>query len=108
MAGHPLRRAGMGIGGARSNACISGLFEEDTVRCQVSYTWRLSSVMASCDLYTAAEMRPRLADRGVSLSTAQLSRLISGTPLRISLPLLAALCDALSCTPSDLIVVSTE
>jgi DNA-binding Xre family transcriptional regulator len=78
------------------------------VRGQVSYTWRLSIVMASCDLYSASDMRPVLADRGISLSIAQLSRLISGTPLRISLPLLAALCDALACTPSDLIVVSTE
>lgn len=72
---------------------------------QVSYSWRLRSVMASCGLFSPADLQPRLLDRGVTLSTSQLNRLISGTPLRISLPVLAALCDILACTPADLIVV---
>ncbi len=78
------------------------------MRSRVSYEWRLSIVMASCDLFSPSEMRPMLVDRGVNLSISQLSRLISGIPMRISLPVLAALCDALECTPSDLIVVSPE
>lgn len=85
-----------------------GPSQEDSVRSRVSYEWRLSSVMASCDLFSPSEMRPMLVDRGINLSISQLSRLISGTPVRVSLPVLAALCDALACTPSDLIVVSHE
>jgi DNA-binding Xre family transcriptional regulator len=34
--------------------------------------------------------------------------LVSGTPVRISLPLLAALCDVLACSPADLIRVYGE
>ena len=74
----------------------------------VSYIWQLSNLMAVNDLFSPSDLRPLLADRGIHLSAPQLSRLISGIPLRISLPVLAALCDVLACTPADLIVVSVE
>ena len=35
-------------------------------------------------------------------------RLVVGTPERLSLPTLTALCDILSCTPNDLIEVAAE
>ncbi len=38
----------------------------------------------------------------------QIYRLVSGTPERLSLPILVALCDILSCTPNDLIVPEVE
>ena len=46
---------------------------------------------------------PLLAERGVVLSEAQVYRLVTGTPERLSLRTLTALCDILGCTPNDLI-----
>ncbi|MFJ2868231.1 helix-turn-helix domain-containing protein [Kitasatospora sp. NPDC087314] len=45
---------------------------------------------------------------GRRLSSSQVHRLVSGTPERLSLPVLAALCDILGCTPTDLIATSAE
>ncbi|MGQ4601385.1 helix-turn-helix domain-containing protein [Nocardia sp. R6R-6] len=38
----------------------------------------------------------------------QIYRLVSGKPERLSLPILVALCDILSCTPNDLIAPQVE
>jgi DNA-binding Xre family transcriptional regulator len=59
--------------------------------------------MATHGLWQTTELRPLLATRGVELSAAQVYRLCAGTPERLSLTTLAALCDILACTPSDLI-----
>jgi DNA-binding Xre family transcriptional regulator len=75
---------------------------------RVSYTWRLRELMISDGIGTAAELPALLTQRGVHLSRSQAHRLVSGTPVRISLPLLAALCDLLACSPADLIIVSAE
>ena len=39
----------------------------------------------------------------MALSAAQTYRLVTGTPERLSLRILMALCDILDCTPNDLI-----
>ena len=44
-----------------------------------------------------------LAQRGVQLSREQVYRLVAQTPERLNVYVLAALCDILECTPSDLI-----
>lgn len=75
---------------------------------RVSYTWHLRERMASGGVGTAAELLGLLAQRGVHLSRSQAHRLVAGTPVRISLPLLAALCDILTCSPADLITVYGE
>ena len=67
------------------------------------YRWRLRQVMADNNLWKATELAPLLAARGITLSTAQLYRLVAKTPERLSLPTLAALCDIFSCTPNDFI-----
>jgi DNA-binding Xre family transcriptional regulator len=72
-------------------------------RRRVAYTWHLRDVMADQGLWQTTELRPLLAQRGVELSAAQVYRLAAGTPERLSLTTLAALCDIFSCTPSDLI-----
>ncbi|MEU3048317.1 helix-turn-helix transcriptional regulator [Streptomyces sp. NPDC006984] len=41
-------------------------------------------------------------------SFSQVHRLVSGTPERLSLPVLATLCDVLDCTPTDLIATSAQ
>ena len=72
-------------------------------RRQVSYQWRLRELMAARGMFTATELVPLLAGRGIGLSSSQAHRLVSGTPERLSLAVLAALCDILDVTPAELI-----
>ncbi len=74
-----------------------------TIRRQVSYQWRLREVMATRGLFTTSDLVPLLAERGITLSASQVHRMVTGTPERLSLPVLAALCDILEVTPSELI-----
>ena len=67
---------------------------------KVGYSWRLREVMAQQRIFTATELVPLLRDRGIDLSASQVHRLVSGTPERLSLQVLSALCDILSCTPA--------
>jgi len=71
---------------------------------QVGYLWRLREVMASRGLFSTTALAPLLAQRGIELSHVQVWRLVTGKPERLSLHVLAALCDILEVTPSDLIV----
>lgn len=64
--------------------------------------------MAAQGMFATTDLGPLLAERGVSLSREQVYRLVVGTPERLSLATLAALCDILSCTPADLIEVVAE
>jgi DNA-binding Xre family transcriptional regulator len=64
--------------------------------------------MAARGLFTTTDLVPRLAERSITLSVSQVHRLVTGTPERLSLPVLAALCDILQVTPGDLITVSAE
>jgi DNA-binding Xre family transcriptional regulator len=72
-------------------------------RRKVRYTWRLREVMAAHGIWKTTELKPLLVERGVELSAAQIYRLATGTPERLSLVTLAALCDIFDCTPADLI-----
>lgn len=75
---------------------------------KVGYTWRLREVMAQHKMFTATELVPLLHDRGVDLSASQVHRLVSGTPERLSLQVLAAFCDILGCTPADLVTTNAQ
>jgi DNA-binding Xre family transcriptional regulator len=75
---------------------------------EVRYQWRLREVMASRGLFNTTDLAPLLVERGIERSAAQVWRLVTGTPERLSLPLLAALCDILGVTPAELIVTSAE
>jgi DNA-binding Xre family transcriptional regulator len=72
-------------------------------RRQVSYQWRLRDVMAEHKMYATTELVPLLAERGVYLSASQVHRLATSTPERLSLPILAALCDIFGIDPAELI-----
>lgn len=74
-------------------------------RRRVEYQWRLREVMADHGLWKTTQLSPLLAQRGVSLSAAQTYRLVTGKPERLSLQVLAALCDIFNCTPDDLITI---
>ncbi|WP_067722815.1 helix-turn-helix domain-containing protein [Nocardia yamanashiensis] len=70
---------------------------------KLGYRWNLRTLMAGKDMFATTDLVPLLADRGVVLSAAQVYRLVTQTPERLSLPILVALCDILDCTPNDLI-----
>jgi DNA-binding Xre family transcriptional regulator len=71
----------------------------------MGYRWHLRSLMAQRELYQTTELVPLLAERGVVLSREQVFRLVTRPPQRLSLDVLAALCDILECSPTDLIEV---
>ena len=70
---------------------------------KVGYHWHLRRLMAEREIYATTGLRPLLAERGVTLSKEQVWRLVTGTPERLSLATLAALCDILDCGPGDLV-----
>jgi hypothetical protein len=74
----------------------------------VSYQWRLREVMAAAGLFNASDLEPLLADRGITLSSVQVWRLVTQTPERLSLLVLAALCDIFGVTPAQLIATRAE
>lgn len=74
----------------------------------VGYRWHLRAVMAARGLFATTELGPLLAQRGVVLSREQVYRLVTGTPERLNLTTLAALCDILEVTPADLLEVTAE
>jgi DNA-binding Xre family transcriptional regulator len=77
-------------------------------RRKVHYSWRLREVMAAHGIWKTTELKPLLGERGVELSAAQIYRLATGTPQRLSLATLAALCDIFDCTPADLIETTAD
>jgi DNA-binding Xre family transcriptional regulator len=70
----------------------------------MGYRWLLRERMAERGMWKTTELAPLLAERGIHLSAAQIYRLVAQVPERLSLAVLAALCDILDCTPSELIV----
>ncbi len=72
------------------------------------YKWHLREIMATKGLWKTSDLGPLLDERGVSLSAAQVYRLVANTPERLSLRTLSALCDIFSCTPNDLIEITAE
>jgi DNA-binding Xre family transcriptional regulator len=64
--------------------------------------------MAGNGMFSTTDLVPLLADRGITLSASQVHRLVTGTPERLSLPVLSALCDIFGVTPADLIHATAE
>jgi DNA-binding Xre family transcriptional regulator len=59
-------------------------------------------------MFMTTELAPLLEARGIMLSPAQVYRLVTQVPERLSLRILMALCDVLECTSVDLIEPATE
>ena len=72
------------------------------MRRKMGYRWRLRQVMADRDMFATTDLVGPLAERGVELSREQVYRLVVGTPERLNLNVLAALCDILDCGPEEL------
>jgi DNA-binding Xre family transcriptional regulator len=73
---------------------------------KMGYRWHLRRLMAEADMFKTSALVPLLAERGVHLSREQVYRLVTQEPLRLSMDVLAALCDILACTPGDLIEIT--
>lgn len=72
---------------------------------KMGISWNLRRLMANLDMFQTTDLVSPLAERGVHLSREQVFRLVTQSPQRLSMDTLAALCDILKCTPSDLIQV---
>jgi DNA-binding Xre family transcriptional regulator len=73
---------------------------------KLAIEWKLRDIMAQRGMYHTSDLQPGLAERGIQLSTEQIWRLVTQTPLRIQLDTLAALCDLLECDLASLIHIS--
>ncbi len=68
-------------------------------------SWQLQQVMRDAGIYTNEDLKRLLAGIGVELSSSQVHRLVTETPERLNLTVLAALCQVLEVEPGDLIQV---
>ena len=69
----------------------------------IEYEWRLREVMAQAGIYKTTALITALEERGVSMSSSQVYRLVTDVPERLNLHALVALMDILGCTADDLI-----
>ncbi len=70
---------------------------------RLDYRWHLRQVMATRGMFSTTDLLAPLAERGITLSSSQVYRLVVDRPERLSLKILMALLDILDCTMGDLI-----
>jgi DNA-binding Xre family transcriptional regulator len=70
---------------------------------RLDYRWHLRKVMADRGMFSTTDLAGPLAQRGITLSSSQVYRLVTERPERLSLKILMALLDILGCTIDDLI-----
>ncbi|MEV0283507.1 helix-turn-helix transcriptional regulator [Kribbella sp. NPDC050820] len=70
--------------------------------------WNLRQVMAENGIFQTSDLVEPLRQRGVEISRQMVHRVVTKTPQRINVDLLAALCDILDCTPNDLLELRHE
>jgi len=74
----------------------------------VNYEWKLAEFMARNGMHNSTDLASHLRDRDINLSPSQIYRLVTQQPERLSLPILAALCDIFNCTAADLLVIDAQ
>lgn len=75
---------------------------------RVALGWNLRQVMATRGMFKTSDLAAPLHERGIEISRQMIHRVVTGTPQRINVDLLAALCDILQCTPNDLLELHVE
>ncbi|MFF0132541.1 helix-turn-helix domain-containing protein [Streptomyces mirabilis] len=70
---------------------------------KLDYQWHLRKIMADRGLFSTTDLIPLLQERGITLSSSQVYRLVVERPERLSLKILMSLLDILDCTMDDLI-----
>jgi DNA-binding Xre family transcriptional regulator len=73
---------------------------------RVDYTWRLAALMDARGMHNSTDLIPLLVERGIELSRPQVYRVVHQRPERVSLQMIAALCDILGCGVEDLVTVT--
>lgn len=66
--------------------------------------WNLRMVAAERGIWKSTELRRRLADAGLEISTGKMSGLWTGTPTTIRLEDLDVICAVLNCSPTELLI----
>ncbi|MFD9503396.1 hypothetical protein [Streptomyces sp. NPDC060035] len=61
---------------------------------RISCWWRPRELMAARGMFAVAELMPHLTERGITLSSSQVHRLVSGTPAHLRRPGTNCLCTA--------------
>lgn len=74
----------------------------------VTMQWNLRQVMADRGMFQTSDLLPLLTERGITITREHVYRLVTKTPQRLNTDLLVAICDALGCTPTDLITPVVE
>lgn len=69
------------------------------------FTWRLQERMHERGIHQITALQRELERNGIDLSSSQIHRLVTQMPERLNLEVLAALCEILTCSPSELIEV---
>ena len=62
--------------------------------------------MAARGMHNSTDLIPLLVERGIELSRPQVYRVVHQRPKRVSLQMIAALCDILGCGVEDLVTVT--
>lgn len=68
-------------------------------------TWMVPQLMGRNCIHSVRDLSHALAERGIHLSNMQVYRLTVQQPSRVTMDILAALCDIFSCSPNDIINV---
>jgi DNA-binding Xre family transcriptional regulator len=74
---------------------------------QKRFTWRLEQRMHERGIHQITGLQRELQAHGIDLSSSQIHRLVTQTPERLNLEVLAALCEILVCSPAELIEVQS-
>ena len=69
------------------------------------FTWRLEERIHERGIHQITALQRELVAHGIDLSSSQIHRLVTQTPERLNLEVLAALCEILACSPADLVEV---
>jgi DNA-binding Xre family transcriptional regulator len=70
---------------------------------KLDYRWHLHRIMDDKGMFATTDLIEPLAERGVTLSSSQVYRLVTERPERLSLKILMALLDILDTTMEELI-----
>ena len=75
---------------------------------KLTMLWHLRQLMAAKGMFQTTDLVEPLHERGIEISRQMIHRTVTKLPQRINTDLLAALCDILDCTPSDLLELHVE
>ena len=75
---------------------------------KLSMLWHLRQLMAAKGMFQTTDLVEPLHERGIELSRQMVHRIVTKPPQRINTDLLAALCDILDCTHSDLLELHVD